>query len=111
MPISTALTPLMQQYQELKSRHAEEILLFRLGDFYEMFDEDAEIVARELEIAKELAPDSALVRSHLAMVYSRLGRTEAAKAEAAAFLRLKNKEGVLAPPQEKLKSSVQEKTQ
>lgn len=67
--------------------------------------------ARELEIAKELAPDSALVRSHLAMVYSRLGRTDAAKAEAAAFLRLKSKEGVLAPPEEKLKSRGQEKTQ
>jgi predicted Zn-dependent protease len=66
--------------------------------------------ARELEIAKELAPDSALVRSYLAMVYSRLGRTEAAKAEAAAFLRLKSKEGVLAPPMEKLGSGTSEKT-
>jgi tetratricopeptide (TPR) repeat protein len=66
--------------------------------------------ARELEIAKELAPDSALVRSYLAMIYSRLGRTEAAKAEAAAFLRLKSKEGVLAPPMEKLSSGTSEKT-
>jgi len=65
--------------------------------------------ARELEIAKEIAPDSALVRSYLAMVYSRLGRTEAAKAEAAAFLRLKSKEGVLAPPMEKLSSGTSEK--
>jgi len=66
--------------------------------------------AKELEMAKELAPDSALVRSHLAMVYSRLGRTQASKAEAAAFLRLKSKEGVLAPPQEKLQPETGEKT-
>lgn len=65
--------------------------------------------ARELEIAKELAPDSALVRSHLAMVYSRLGRTEAAKAEADAFLRLKSKEGILAPPQDRLQPGTSEK--
>ena len=59
--------------------------------------------ATELEIARKLAPDSALVHSHLAIVYSRLGRAQEAKAEAATFLRLKNKEGVLAPPEERLK--------
>jgi tetratricopeptide (TPR) repeat protein len=62
--------------------------------------------AKELETAKQLNPDSALVRSHLAMVYSRLGRTRAAKAEAAAFLVLKKKEGILASPEGKQKSSV-----
>jgi tetratricopeptide (TPR) repeat protein len=67
--------------------------------------------ARELEIAKKLAPDTALVRSHLAMVYSRMGRTQAAKTEATAFLALKKKEGVLAPPQEKLRSNEKEKAQ
>jgi tetratricopeptide (TPR) repeat protein len=45
----------------------------------------------ELEKAKQLAPDSPGVRSHLAMVYSKLGRTQEAKAESAAFLVLKNK--------------------
>jgi tetratricopeptide (TPR) repeat protein len=70
-----------------------------------------ETSAKELELAKQLAPDSALVRSHLAMVYSRLGRTQAAKAEASAFIALKGKEGVLAPPEDKLKPSVKEKTQ
>ena len=64
--------------------------------------------AKELEIAKRLAPDSPLVRSHLAMVYSRLGRTQAAKTEAAAFLILKRKEGVIASPGEKLKSGAEE---
>lgn len=66
--------------------------------------------ARELEIAKELAPDSALVRSHLAMVYTRLGRRQQAKVEIVAFLRLKKKEGVLAPPEERLRSPAREKT-
>ena len=42
MPTDSALTPMMQQYRELKSRDPEALLLFRMGDFYEMFDEDAE---------------------------------------------------------------------
>ena len=41
-------TPLMQQYREIKSRHRDAILLFRMGDFYEMFYEDAEIGSRAL---------------------------------------------------------------
>ena len=41
-------TPLMQQYREIKARHRDAILLFRMGDFYEMFYEDAEIGARAL---------------------------------------------------------------
>lgn len=43
-------TPMMQQYMEVKKQHPEEILFFRLGDFYEMFLEDAKIASRELEI-------------------------------------------------------------
>ncbi len=58
--------------------------------------------ASELETAKQLAPDSPGVRSHLAMVYTRLGRRQEAKAESAAFLALKRKEEVMAPPKEKL---------
>ena len=42
------LTPMMQQYQATKQQHPDEILFFRLGDFYEMFFEDAELAAREL---------------------------------------------------------------
>ncbi|MBI2915601.1 MAG: DNA mismatch repair protein MutS [Elusimicrobia bacterium] len=45
------LTPLMAQYENLKSRHANEILLFRLGDFYEIFGEDAKTAAPILEVA------------------------------------------------------------
>ncbi len=41
-------TPLMQQYRDIKARHQEAILLFRMGDFYEMFYEDAEVASRVL---------------------------------------------------------------
>ncbi|HUQ99944.1 MAG TPA: DNA mismatch repair protein MutS, partial [Gemmatimonadaceae bacterium] len=41
-------TPLMQQYREIKSRHQDAILFFRMGDFYEMFYEDAEVASRTL---------------------------------------------------------------
>ena len=46
--MSRETTPLMQQYQQIKSRHANAILMFRMGDFYEMFYDDAEIASREL---------------------------------------------------------------
>ena len=45
-----ALTPMMRQYFEIKENYKDCILFFRLGDFYEMFFEDAEIAARELEL-------------------------------------------------------------
>ncbi len=44
-------SPVRNQYLEIKRQNPDTILFFRMGDFYEMFDEDAEIVARELEIA------------------------------------------------------------
>jgi DNA mismatch repair protein MutS len=40
----------MRQYQELKAKYPDTILFFRIGDFYETFNSDAELVARELEI-------------------------------------------------------------
>jgi DNA mismatch repair protein MutS len=47
--VTTAVaTPLMQQYREIKARHQSAILFFRMGDFYEMFYEDAETAARVL---------------------------------------------------------------
>jgi DNA mismatch repair protein MutS len=46
-----AVTPMMRQYHELKQRYPDFILLFRLGDFYEMFFEDAQRGARLLQIA------------------------------------------------------------
>ena len=47
----TRLTPMMHQYLEIKDRHRDAILFFRLGDFYEMFFEDAEKAAKVLDIA------------------------------------------------------------
>ena len=46
----TQSTPLMQQYREIKARHRDAILFFRMGDFYEMFFDDAELGARVLGI-------------------------------------------------------------
>jgi len=43
-------TPLISQYLEIKSKHLDSILFFRMGDFYEMFFEDAKIASRELGI-------------------------------------------------------------
>jgi DNA mismatch repair protein MutS len=45
-----AISPMMQQYLEIKEAHKDAILFFRLGDFYEMFFEDAVEMARELEL-------------------------------------------------------------
>ncbi|MDF2532513.1 MAG: mismatch repair protein MutS, partial [Clostridia bacterium] len=44
------LTPMMQQYMEIKEQHRDKIIFFRLGDFYEMFFDDALTASRELEI-------------------------------------------------------------
>ncbi|WP_018248993.1 DNA mismatch repair protein MutS [Orenia marismortui] len=44
------LTPMMQQYVSIKKEYEDAILFFRLGDFYEMFNDDAKIAARELEL-------------------------------------------------------------
>ena len=51
MKKTTKITPALKQYLELKERYRDAILMFRMGDFYEMFFEDAEIAAKELEIA------------------------------------------------------------
>lgn len=44
------LSPVMQQYRDLKEKYHDTIVFFRIGDFYETFYEDAELVSRELEI-------------------------------------------------------------
>ena len=44
------LTPMMRQYLEIKKDNPDSILFFRLGDFYEMFDEDARTASRELDL-------------------------------------------------------------
>lgn len=50
-PNTPGLTPLMKQFWEIKAQHADKILLFRMGDFYEMFYDDAVIAAPILNIA------------------------------------------------------------
>src|SRR5271169_216288 len=47
---SDASTPLMRQYNSIKEQVPQALLMFRLGDFYELFFEDAVVAARELEI-------------------------------------------------------------
>ena len=46
--VTDTTTPLMQQYREIKGQHQDAILLFRMGDFYEMFHEDAQVASRVL---------------------------------------------------------------
>lgn len=45
------LTPMMQQYHKIKENYPDSILFFRMGDFYEMFEDDAEVAAKNLDIA------------------------------------------------------------
>ena len=45
------VTPMMQQYLEIKAQHPDALLLYRMGDFYELFMEDAVIASRVLDIA------------------------------------------------------------
>lgn len=49
-------TPIRRQYLEIKARHKDAILLFRIGDFYEAFDEDAHLLSRELDIVLTSKP-------------------------------------------------------
>jgi len=60
------ITPVRRQYLEEKKKHPDAILFFRLGDFYETFDEDAEITARELDIVLTSRPVGGGVRVPLA---------------------------------------------
>ncbi|MGW8322709.1 MAG: MutS N-terminal domain-containing protein, partial [Thermodesulfobacteriota bacterium] len=43
-------TPMMRQYLQIKGQYPDAILFFRLGDFYEMFFDDAEVASRELDL-------------------------------------------------------------
>ena len=47
---STKTSPVMRQYLEIKSGHEDAILFFRLGDFFEMFFDDAIVASRDLDI-------------------------------------------------------------
>jgi DNA mismatch repair protein MutS len=62
----TTQTPLYQQYLDIKRRHRDAILLFRIGDFYETFDEDARLLSRELDIVLTSKPMGKDIRVPLA---------------------------------------------
>ena len=63
---SDDVTPVRQQYLDTKRQYQDCILLFRLGDFYETFDEDAETVSRELDIVLTSRPIGKGMRAPLA---------------------------------------------
>jgi DNA mismatch repair protein MutS len=60
------VTPIRQQYLDIKKQYPDTILLFRLGDFYETFDKDAEIASRELDIVLTSRPIGKGLRAPLA---------------------------------------------
>jgi DNA mismatch repair protein MutS len=63
-----SLTPMMQQYLDLKEQYKDCILFFRLGDFYEMFFKDAEVASRELEITltgRDCGLEERIIEPHL----------------------------------------------
>jgi len=60
------VTPLRKQYLDIKRQHPDAIVFFRLGDFYETFDEDAKITSRELDIVLTSRPVSKGVRVPMA---------------------------------------------
>jgi DNA mismatch repair protein MutS len=62
------VTPVRSQYLQIKARHPDAIVFFRLGDFYETFDEDAEIAARELDLVLTSRPVSKGMRVPMAGV-------------------------------------------
>ena len=59
-------TPIRRQYLKIKANHKDAILLFRLGDFYEAFDDDARLLARELDITLTSKPMGKNMRVPLA---------------------------------------------
>ena len=59
------MTPLMNQYHQIKNQHKDKILFFRMGDFFEMFDKDAEISAPILNIALTYRNKKAGVRTKM----------------------------------------------
>ena len=66
--MTTQVTPLRQQYLDVKREYPNCILFFRLGDFYETFDEDAEVAARELDLVLTGRPVSKSQRVPMAGV-------------------------------------------
>src|SRR5207247_916061 len=51
LPIAPSVTPMMEQYQHLKAKAGDALLFFRMGDFYELFHDDAIVASKALNIA------------------------------------------------------------
>jgi DNA mismatch repair ATPase MutS len=68
-----ASTPLMRQYQTIKRRYPHALLLFRLGDFYELFYEDAIVASRELQITLTSRNREHIGHPHVRRALSRRG--------------------------------------
>lgn len=64
--MTTNATPIRKQYLDIKRRYADALLLFRIGDFYEAFDDDARVLARELDIVLTSKPMGRSLRVPLA---------------------------------------------
>lgn len=68
MTQTTTITPSRQQYLDIKAQHPDAIVFFRLGDFYETFDQDAETTARELDLVLTSRPQGKNQRTPMAGV-------------------------------------------
>ncbi len=64
----SSVTPSRRQYLDIKSQHPDAIVFFRLGDFYETFDQDAEVAARELDLVLTSRPQGKNQRTPMAGV-------------------------------------------
>lgn len=62
------VTPSRRQYLDIKAQHPDAIVFFRLGDFYETFDDDAEVAARELDLVLTSRPQGKNIRTPMAGV-------------------------------------------
>ena len=65
---SSKVTPSRQQYLDIKAQHPDAIVFFRLGDFYETFDDDAQTAARELDLVLTSRPQGKDQRTPMAGV-------------------------------------------
>ncbi|MBS2006772.1 MAG: DNA mismatch repair protein MutS [Cyanobacteria bacterium SZAS TMP-1] len=63
----SALSPMMRQYWDVKSQYPDALLFFRVGDFYEMFDTDAQVAARELDIVLTGRPEASYPNGRMPM--------------------------------------------
>ncbi|MBX3138364.1 DNA mismatch repair protein MutS [Candidatus Obscuribacterales bacterium] len=66
-PKSENLSPMMRQYWDIKAQYPESLVLFRVGDFYELFDTDAQVAARELDITLTGRPETSYPNGRMPM--------------------------------------------